>query len=108
MVKKMRRLLLAAVALLAAVGFCEETDTVKVRDKCVEKENVAAANWYRKAAEQGLSDAQFRLAGCYIFGKGVGKDGKEAVRWLRKAAAQGHSKSQEFLRRFEELERNER
>jgi hypothetical protein len=37
-----------------------------------------AVSWYRKAAEQGVGDAQNKLADCYYYGLGVVKDEVEA------------------------------
>ena len=54
--------------------------------------------WYRKAAEQGDSDAQCNLGCCYHMGSGVAKDQAEAVGWYRKAAEQGNSAAQVSLR----------
>lgn len=55
MVKKVRRLLLAAVALLAAVGFCEETETVKVRGRGIGISKMEALkDAYRDAVEQAV------------------------------------------------------
>ena len=45
--------------------------------------------WYRAAAEQGNTAAQFNLGVCYANGTGVVKGHAEAVRWTCKAAAQG-------------------
>ncbi len=53
------------------------------------KDSAAAAKWYRRAAEQGLANAQFNLAVIYAGGDGVPKDDAEAVKWYRKAAEQG-------------------
>jgi len=53
-----------------------------------------AIKWYRKAAEQGHADAQFRLGICYGDGKGVPQDYTEAVKWLRKAAEQENAHAQ--------------
>ncbi len=53
-----------------------------------------AVKWYRLAAEQGLSDAQFNLGVCYKNGIEVEKDVKEAIKWYRLAAEQGVSKAQ--------------
>ena len=53
-----------------------------------------AVKWYRKAAEQGHSDAQNNLGACYDEGDGVAVDKAEAVKWYRKAAEQGHSDAQ--------------
>jgi hypothetical protein len=47
-----------------------------------------AVVWYRKAAEQGETDAQFSLASCYLAGQGVAKNSQEAAKWLRAAATQ--------------------
>jgi hypothetical protein len=51
--------------------------------------------WYRKAAEQGYSEAQFRLGVRYLIGKKiVAKDYSKAFKWFRKAAEQGHARAQ--------------
>lgn len=42
-----------------------------------------AANWYRKAAEQGSLNARMELGKLYYAGKGVDKDLTEAYYWLR-------------------------
>lgn len=55
----------------------------------VEKDAVKAAEWYCKAAEQGLAVAQYNLGYCYFHGIGVEEDGTKAAEWLRKAADQG-------------------
>ena len=49
---------------------------------------------YRKAAEQGDADAQYRLGTCYANGDGVEMNKAEAVRWYRKAAEQGNVDAQ--------------
>jgi TPR repeat protein len=53
--------------------------------------------WFRKAAEQGHTDAQNNLGGMYAEGRGVPQDDAEAVRWFRKAAEQGHTDAQKNL-----------
>ena len=55
------------------------------------------AQWYRKAAEQGDSAAQYSLGYCYQKGIGVTKDEKQSVEWYRKAAEQGHAEAQAAL-----------
>ncbi len=42
--------------------------------------------WTRKAAERGIAQAQFALAGLYL----KRNDARSAVAWYRKAIAQGH------------------
>jgi TPR repeat protein len=60
----------------------------------VEKDYVGAVNWYLKAAEQSLAEAQTGLGRCYHEGQGVAKDSTEAVRWYRKAAEQNYGAAQ--------------
>ena len=50
-----------------------------------------AVKRYRKAAEQGFTDAQFYLGMCYKNGKGVEQDYTEAMKWYHKAAEQGNA-----------------
>ncbi len=50
--------------------------------------------WFRKAAEQGKTLAQFYLGVMYENGYGVLEDDTEAVRWYRKAAEQEHASAQ--------------
>lgn len=53
------------------------------------KNYVEAVKWYRKAAEQGLAEAQYNLGVCYANGQGITQSYTEAVKWYRKAAEQG-------------------
>ena len=53
-----------------------------------------AVYWYRKAADQGVAEAQHNLGLCYADGKGVTKDNKQAVYWYRKAAEQEVAEAQ--------------
>ena len=48
----------------------------------------------RKAAEQGITDAQCKLGVMYDTGQGVPEDDVEAVKWYRKAAEQGLADAQ--------------
>lgn len=58
------------------------------------KDNVEAASWWRKAAEQGHAEAQLPLAGPYSVGLGVPEDHAVAIEWVRKAADQGLAEAQ--------------
>ena len=49
------------------------------------KDYVKAVNLYRKAAEQGLSKAQYKLGMMYYKGRGVIKDYAKADKWYRKS-----------------------
>jgi hypothetical protein len=53
-----------------------------------------AALWYRKAAEQGDTDAEYSLGMMYEDGQGVPQDDTQAAAWLRKAAEQGDADAQ--------------
>jgi hypothetical protein len=60
----------------------------------VQKDEVEAVKWYRKAADQGHAEAQYNLGVCYKNGTGVTKDENEAVKWYRKSAEQGYASAQ--------------
>ena len=53
-----------------------------------------ALKWYRLAAAQGDSQAQYNVAWMYFNGHGVTQDYQEALKWYRLAAAQGDSQAQ--------------
>ncbi len=74
-----------------ALGLMYETGEIGPSD-------VEAAALYRLAADQGLQEAQARLAAFYAEGKGVTQDIEEAVRLYYEAAIQGNSESQGALR----------
>ncbi len=60
----------------------------------VNADPVAAARWFRLAAEKNDALAQFALGLMYAEGKGVSSDLAEAVRWFRQAADQGVAEAQ--------------
>jgi len=53
-----------------------------------------AVVWYQKAANKGVSQAQYELGLVYMSGEGVSKNYNEGVSWLKKAAEQGHAQAQ--------------
>ena len=61
------------------------------------KDYMAAAAYYRKAAETGFVPAQYNLACLYENGLGVKQDFAQAAVWYRKAADQGDPESQNNL-----------
>lgn len=63
----------------------------------VPQDYVAAANWFRIAAEQGYAKAQHNLALMYENGQGVSQDSAEAAKWYHMAAEQGLASSQNNL-----------
>ena len=56
-----------------------------------------AFEWYQRAAEMGLAEAQVQLAGCYRRGYGVESDIDLAFEWYHKAAEQGNGWAQYAL-----------
>ena len=56
-----------------------------------------ALNWYRRAAERGDLDAQFRLGALHQHGRGVPASHAEALSWYRLAALAGHPRAQNGL-----------
>src|SRR5262249_32953326 len=49
----------------------------------------SAAQWFRKAADRGVSDSQFNLGILYARGIGVDQNLAESYKWFSLAAAQG-------------------
>ena len=64
------------------------------------KNDAEALKWYRRAADQGFTEAQYTLGNVYEDGTGVMQDYAEAMRWYRMAAAQGHAGAQNNLGRL--------
>ena len=54
-----------------------------------------AAEWYRKVAEQGYAEAQFKMGIMYYNGRGVPEDRRQAFAWFSLAAAQGYKNAKE-------------
>ena len=53
--------------------------------------------WYRSAAEQGDSCAQYVMGNIYDLGIGVDRDTAQAIEWYKKAAIQGNTGAQRIL-----------
>ncbi len=63
----------------------------------VEIDNKLAAQWMKKAAEQGLVEAQVVIAAMYDRGMGLPGNRNTATQWYEKAASQGHGTSLAIL-----------
>ena len=68
----------------------------------VPKDDVEAAKWYRKAAEQGYAESQHNLGVCYTNGQGVPQDEVEAYKWFLLASARGVKPSEDAREQVEE------
>ena len=77
------------------IAYTEE-ETI-MRREGVARDDTEAATWFRKAAEQGVVEAQADLGSMYHEGEGVARDYFEAATWLRKAAEQGNAWAQFYL-----------
>ena len=55
----------------------------------VPEDDAEAVRWYRKAAEQGHIEAQYRLGRAYATGEGVPEDYVQAYAWISVAASRG-------------------
>ena len=58
------------------------------------KDYAEAAHWYRRAADQGNSEAQNNVGWLYENGRGVAQDYGEAMRWFLLAAEQANAPAQ--------------
>lgn len=56
-----------------------------------------ALSYLRPLAENGVAEAQRKLAVMYRHGRGVKQNDVEAIKWYRKAAEQGHVRAQNSL-----------
>jgi TPR repeat protein len=66
----------------------------------VEQNPEHAAMWYRMAAEQGDSDAQYRLGDLYERGDGVELDIGQALKFYQMAADHGNTDALDALGRL--------
>ena len=63
----------------------------------VEKDEKQAFEWYRKAANQGCTEAMTAVGYCLYKGIGVEPNLSNALSWLKEAATRGDSRGQLFL-----------
>lgn len=77
-----------------SLGLMYERGVGVAQDKC------QAALCYRKAAEKGQVEAQYRLGSLYYHGQGVqgvSRDVEQAAEWYKQAAEQGYTPAQAAL-----------
>ena len=77
-----------------------EDDYKKGQDFYNKKDYTQAVVWFRKAAEQGHSNAQNYLGFCYRNGYGISQDNNQAKYWWRKAAEKGSADAKNNLKKF--------
>ena len=49
-----------------------------------------AFRWWKKSAEIGYYQAQYKIGDCYDFAKGVAEDKKEALKWFKRSASKDY------------------
>ena len=59
-----------------------------------------AVDWFRRAAAQEYSPAEFQMGQLYDFGFGVARNDDDALGWYRKAAERGHAAAQRAVGDF--------
>lgn len=74
-------------------------------DEKSQTDRISAFEWSRSAAEKGMVQAQFEVAGRYERGDGTTRNVQAASQWYRKAASQGHHLAS--LRLAEMIERGD-
>ncbi len=67
------------------------------RQAWVKRDYSTALKEYRPLAEQGHSEAQYRLGNMYFLGEGVIQDYVETIKWFTLAAEQGYMVAQRRL-----------
>lgn len=65
-----------------------------------DEDKAQAAEWFKKAAEQGHAEAQFELGFCYFTGNGREKNEVMALKWFQRAAEQGSASAQFELGKY--------
>ena len=60
----------------------------------MKKDELLAAEAFKRAAEIGHMEAQHETGNCFLYGKGFEKDERQAVVWYEKAALQGYAEAQ--------------
>ena len=63
----------------------------------VEKDEKQAFEWYRKAANQGCTEAMTSVGWCLYKGIGIEPNLSNAISWLKEAATRGDLRGQLFL-----------
>lgn len=71
------------------------------RGKGFKQNYYKAFEWYMKAAELGVKQAQYNVGGCYEMGRGIKKNMVKAIYWYTKAAEQGLEAAKRNLVRIE-------
>jgi TPR repeat protein len=96
----MRTLLICLLLTFGEYAYSEYTpeQIAEWRERAEKGEAWRAFNWYRKAAEQGLAQAQFNLGDMYANGNGVKEDKVQSYAWFNIAVGNGHEDAKDKSR----------
>jgi len=64
------------------------------------RNDTEAVRWYRLAAAQGSSQAQYNLGVMYAKGRGVAKNKAEALEWFHLAEENGHRGAKDTVKAY--------
>jgi TPR repeat protein len=64
---------------------------------CIKQDNCLAAEWYERAAAQGVLNAQFNLGCLHYMGLGVERSVQNALHFFEMAAKGGHARARQNL-----------
>lgn len=75
-----------------------EQNTLSISElQQVEQNETFAFEWFKKTADQGITEVEYRLAHCYLEGKGVEKNYELGMKWMISAAKKGHVEANNWL-----------
>jgi TPR repeat protein len=91
----LKRLIVGMIAAFLVMGAARAQDPMLEGIAAYQRGDYeASAQWFRKAADQGIAAAQYNLGNMYAKGQGVPQDYALAVEWWRRAADQGLAAAQ--------------
>lgn len=59
----------------------------------IKRDLIAAASWFKLAAQEGNPEAEYKYALCLIYGKGVLRDFNSGIKWLVSSSINGKEKA---------------
>ena len=97
--KHLRRITLLAIIFVAALSTFATpfSESDNFNDIPETSDHQSLWQQYAKEAQNGDTEAQYKLALLYYHGKGIKQNYKEAAYWFRKAGSNGHNKAKFYI-----------
>ena len=97
--KHLRRITLLAIISVAALSTFATpfSESDNFNDIPETSDHQSLWQQYAKEAQNGDTEAQYKLALLYYHGKGIKQNYKEAAYWFRKAGSNGHNKAKFYI-----------